>query len=283
MKKILPVLFAFLVVSFFCVKDHQVNASLSNNVFARVSGIHLSVSGYISPYASIVMTSNNIFFAATVADKNGDFSFPDIEINKNFPGFCLEAIDFKRIGTSYTCFNVDSTQGSIIKKDIFLPPTLGLSRTEIAENGEVTAFGYTMPLATVTVHVGGKILTTVADNTGYYEIKIKGIKAGRYEVYSMAVYNGVPSLTPSRKTELRALSWWEQIIAFFQELWRKLLKLLTSVYLNPLWLMLPILILIIILTIKIWPDRFSFIWSNKLLSFLPKRKKKLHHSWFIGY
>jgi len=255
-------------------------------VSGRIGQFQLNVSGYISPYASIVMTSDGIFLRATVADRYGMFSFIDILIKKGFSHFCLDAIDFKRLGESYTCFNFNPANGDITMTNVFLPPTLGLSRAEIAENGEVTAFGYTMPGATVTLHLSnGQTLTTVADQTGYYEFKIKGLKAGKYELYATANYNNKESLAPTRKIQLRALSWWEQIVAFFQGLWNKFVKLLTSVYLNPLWLIVPIVIFIIILVIKIWPERFTFIYNSKLMAILPGRKKKkhLHHEWFIGY
>ena len=79
--------------------------------------------------------------------------------------------------------------------DIFLPPTLGLSRTEIGENSEALAFGYTMPGAKVTLHLSnGQTLTTYADETGYYEFKIRGLKAGKYELYATAEYNNKESL-----------------------------------------------------------------------------------------
>ena len=255
-------------------------------VSGQVGQFRLNVSGYISPYASIVMTSDGVFLRATVADKYGMFSFLDILIKKGFSHFCLDAIDFKRLGESYTCFNFNPATGDITMTDIFLPPTLGLSRTEIGENSEALAFGYTMPGALVTLHLSnGRTLTTYADETGYYEFKIKGLKAGKYELYATAEYNNKESLAPTKKLQLRVLSWWEQIIAFIADLWRKFTKLLTSVYLNPLWIALPILIAIIILIIKIWPERFTFIYNSKLMALLPgrRKKKKLHHEWFIGY
>jgi len=261
-------------------------SSGSAKISARVGEFHLNVSGYISPHASIVMTSDGVFIRATVADRYGMFSFLNILINKGFSHFCLDAIDFKRLGESYTCFNFNPATGDITMTDIFLPPTLGLSRTEIAENSEVTAYGYTMPGAKVTLHLSnGTTLTTTADETGYYEFKIRGLKAGKYELYSTAEYNNKESLAPTRKIQLRALSWWEQIVAFFQELWNKFVKLLTSIYLNPLWIAVPILISIIILILKIWPEKFTFIYNSKLMAIFPgrRRRKKLHHSWFIGY
>jgi len=287
MRNILSVLlllfFGFVFLSF--RGNAQAQEFSKTKVEARVGEFHLNVSGYISPYASIIMTSDGIFLRATVADRYGMFSFVDILINKGLSHFCLEAVDFRRIGTSYTCFNFNPAKGDITMKDIFLPPTLGLSRTEIAENAEVIAFGYTMPGAVVTLHLSnGTTLTTYADSTGYYEFHLKGLKAGSYDLYSTAKYDNKESLVPTKKLHLRALSWWEQVVAFLLDLWRRFTKLLTSVYLNPLWLAVPILISIIILVLKIWPEKFTYIYNSKLISILPGfKKKKLHHAWFIGY
>lgn len=255
-------------------------------VSGQVGQFKLNVSGYISPYASIVMTSDGVFLRATVADKYGMFSFLDILIKKGFSHFCLDAIDFKRLGESYTCFNFNPATGDITMTDIFLPPTLGLSRTEIGENSEALAFGYTMPGATVTLRLSnGKTLTTIADATGYYEFKITGLKAGKYELFATANYNSIESLAPTKKHNLRVLSWWEQIIAFAQDILRKLGKLLTSVYLNPLWIALPVIIAIMTLVIKLWPEKFTFIYNSKLMAIFPgrRKRKKMHHEWFIGY
>ncbi|MCL4354854.1 carboxypeptidase-like regulatory domain-containing protein [Patescibacteria group bacterium] len=258
----------------------------------RVSGIvggegmYLNLSGYIAPFASIVLTSSDgIFLRSTVADKYGYFYITDVPIKRGFSGFCLDAIDFKRIGESFTCFNIPPAQASVTMKDIFLPPTLGLSRTEIGAGGSVTVFGYSMPGALVKLNFNGKTLTTYADSTGYYEFKLTNVPAGKYDLYATAELDGKQSLDPTRKTQLRALSWWEQIIAFLKSIYDKVYKFFSSLKLGPLWLGIPIIISIIILILRIWPEKFTFIYDSKLLFFIPgrKKKKKLHHSWFIGY
>jgi hypothetical protein len=264
----------------------SITKSSDISVEGQIGEYYLNACGYISPYASIVMTTDGVFMRATVADKKGTFCFVDVLIKKGFSHFCLTAIDFKRLGESYTCFNFPPAKDDITMKDIFLPPTLGLSRTEIAENSNVIAFGYTMPGAKVTLHLSnGQTLTTYADENGYYEFTLKGLKAGQYELYATAEYQNKQSMAPTKKILLRSLSFWELFFALLKELWDNFVKLLTSVYLNPLWIAMPILISIIILILKIWPEKFTFIYNSKLIALLPKRKKKksMHHDWFIGY
>ena len=250
-----------------------------------VGSAYLNVSGYISPFASVVLTSDGVFYRATVADKYGNFSISQILIKEGFSHFCLEAIDIKRIGESYTCFNFPPAKGSVDMKDIFLPPTLGLSRTEIGEGGSVIAAGYTMPWAKVSLHLNnGKLLTVSADGSGYYEFKLENIKAGKYELYSTAQYNDKQSLEPTSRAKLTSLTLWQQLWANICDIFNKIWRFFTSLSLGPLWIGIPIIISIIILVLKIWPEKFTFIYNNKLISMLPgRKKKKLHHAWWMGY
>lgn len=253
-------------------------------ISANVGDFYLSLSGYVAPYASIVLTSEGVFLRATTADKAGYFYLSEVLVRRGLSSFCLQALDFKRIGESYTCFNIKPMNKSFSMSNIFLPPTLGLSRTEIGEGEEAIASGYSMPGALVTLFVNGEKLTSYADQTGYYQFKLKNLKAGKYELYAKATYEDKESLEPTKKLELRTLSWWEMLLAYLRDIWKKIVNFVTSISLGPLWLGLPLIILIIILIVKLWPERFSFIYQNKVFSLIPFRKKKhLHHSWFIGY
>ena len=284
---LLLVLFLFFCrLQAFAQVDNPIQGALRTNVAASVGDFYLNLSGYISPFASIVLTSDGIFLRATIADQYGNFSISQVLIRRGFSHFCLDAIDFRRIGESLTCLNIPPAQDSVTMKDLFLPPTLGLSRTQIAAGGEAVAFGYTMPGAIVTLDINGKKLVTTADSSGYYEFHLKNLKAGTYSLFASANYQSKDSLQPSKKLQLKALGWWEQFLAFLKELWRKFLFFLTSLALGPLWLVVPIIILIIILLLKIWPEKFTFIYRNRLIEFFFEmfgRRKKLHHAWFMGY
>jgi hypothetical protein len=280
MKKFLP-LWLFITL-LFCLSARssfaQVNqipaGHLKTTVQATVGQYYFSFSGYLAPNASIVLTIDGIFIRATTADQYGNFSISDVLIKPGFSHFCVEGIDFRRLGSSYTCFDIPPAIGSVTMKDVFLSPTLGLSRTEIAEGSTAKAFGYSMPGALVTLFVNGKTFTTHADKTGYYEFLVKGLKAGQYSVYARASLNNKQSVEPTRKLQLKSLSIVSQTGNFFKDLWDKLLKFLTNLALGPLWLLIPIIILIIILLVKLWPGGFR----NPL-----KNQHPLHHKWWMGY
>ena len=263
-------------------------AGFSVPVQAQVGQYYLNLSGYISPYASVVLTIDGIFARATVADSQGNFSISSVLIKAGFSNFCLEAVDYRRLGDSYTCFHIAPAKGGVTLTNIFLPPTLGLSKNTIAAGGQTLAFGYTMPGAKTTLYLSnGQQIIVNADSTGYYSDTIKNLKAGSYSLYSRAFYNNKESLAPTKKVNLRALSLWEQIMLFIQSIINNILKFFSSLSLGPLWLGLPILILIIILILKLWPEKFTFVYRSGLIIFFTRlfrrSKKPLHHWWFIGY
>jgi hypothetical protein len=281
MKKFLP-LFLLFLVSFVCLATwfsgktlaqikQLPKAALKTSVEARVGEFYLNLEFYIAPNTSVVLTINGTFARSTVTDPKGYGYFTEVSVNKGVNHVCFDSVDVAR-NESLACFDIN-VDGSLTKKDIFLPPTLGLSRTEIAEGSSAKAHGYSMPGAKVTLYLSnGKVLTTYADPmTGYYEFTIKDLKAGIYSLYAKAELNHKQSLDPAKKLQLKSLSAWDQFIAFLKDLWNKLLKFLTNLSLGPLWLIIPILILIIILL-------------GKLIGFNPfKKKRALHHKWWMGY
>ena len=288
--KILALMFAFLI--FFLVLNTKYKipntgfvfaqtigkswqGSLGTSVGASVGEFYLSLWGYISPFASVVLTSDGIFLRATVADEKGNFIISQVLIKAGFKSFCLDAIDFKRIGESYTCFSIPPATASITMKDIFLPPTLGLSRTKINAGGSATAFGYTMPKAKVTLHINGELLTTYADSNGYYQVTIKNLKAGNYSLYATAEYKQKQSLEPTKKLKLESLSIQKQVINQAGNWWDALLRFLKNWLWNPLWLVIPIIILIIILIRK--------LWGRQLPNPFKRKSHLLHHFWWIGF
>jgi hypothetical protein len=253
--------------------------SLNTQVQASVGEFYLSLWGYASPFASISLTLDGIFARSTVADEKGNFIISQVLIKAGLTNFCLDAIDFKRIGESYTCFAIPPVTNSVTMKNIFLPPTLGLSRTTINVGGKATAFGYTMPKAKVTLHLNQQLLTTYADASGYYEFTLQNLAVGSYSLYSTANYQQKESLVPTKKLHLEALSTEKQISQQIANTagnwWDQLLRFLKNWFWNPLWLVIPILILIIILIRK--------LWGKHLLVPAKKKSHLLHHSWWMGY
>ena len=293
MKKFLSILLVFIIflefnLSAFSQIKPPFGGGLGSKVSATVGEYYLNLSGYISPFAQVILTVDGIFIRATTADQNGNFNISQVLIKKGFSHFCLEAIDAKNLGKSYTCFSIPPAEGSVTMKDIFLPPTLALVKNSIPERQSTKAYGYTMPGAKVTLYLSNNTtLTAIADENGYYEFILKNLKAGKYTIYARANYKGIESLAPSRKLDLTVLSKTGQLIVTSQSLWDKFLRFLTSLSLGPLWLVIPIIILIIILIFKLWPGKFTSVFKpRKFPLFIPlfkRNKHVLHHNWWVGY
>lgn len=307
MKKFLPkirfTIFFFILISLilnliFTSAQAQIRppygGGLGSKVSATVGEFYLTVTGYTSPFASVSLYIDNIFIRSSVADEKGNFSLSQVLIKPGLTKFCLKTADAKHLGESESCITVPSTNGSLEKHDIFLPPTLALSKNQIPEGTNTIAYGYTKPGADVTLVISSGKLTTKADSTGYFEFILKDFKAGKYSLYATAKYNNIDALAPSNTVTLNVLSKAGQTVAKIGNFWDWLLKLFTSWGLGPLWLAIPIIILIIILILKllprkIWhlPGKFTGIFYNPKLAhffhFLPAKKRYLHHKWFIGY
>lgn len=182
-------------------------------VTATVGQFYLSIEGYQSPNASVVIqTLSEIFLNSTTADGNGYFIIPNTLITDDFPGFCFVAIDFRRIGESHSCVEIENviTENQVYS-DIFLPPTIGLSRRLITAGEDAQVYGYSMPFAQVDIDFDGEIITMQADETGYYEYIFEDAPAGVYTFSSRAKLSGVDSLEPRNKAVLEVVTIQDQI------------------------------------------------------------------------
>jgi len=243
---------------------------------------YLDIFGIVSPDASIVMYSDDKFVRSTVADEKGNFSIPQIAVNPGFTSFCLEAIDFERIGESYTCYELSPVY-SDTKKEVFLPPTIGLSARTMRPGASVFAFGYTMPGARTTVHISRDIVLEIkADSRGFYKTEIKELKVGKYQLFATANFENKDSDKPSRTVGLESLS---EVGAIQQDVgntWKQFFTSTSGFFKKYGWIAIPVIILIFILLSKKLRDRLrAFLKYNHL----PGTKTDHgfgHHFWFVG-
>lgn len=260
------------------------------NVSAAIGQFSVSISGYIAPYASVVLTSGGTVIYSATADATGNFSMTQILVKQGFSKFCLDAVDVKRLGQSEACFNIPPITGNYAKSNIFLPPTIGLFRTEISAGSNALIWGYSMPGAVVTVHSSdGKIYTATADKDGFYQVNAHIEKAGTYDLYADAQYQSKPSEKPTNKVTLLALTFAEQANRNVSNWLKNLLTFLFNIPLGPLWLAIPILILIFILWRKLkgLPIIPTFghpkAGTGHTFAFdMFTRPRKLHHAWMKG-
>lgn len=231
--------FIIVIASLLIFNVSDAYSQSSATVKAGVGKYYFSVSGIVSPYASVVMSTQNTFMASAVADNEGQFSIDNVLVNEGFEEFCFEAVDIRRIGNSYTCLKTEALTSDSKKDDIFLPPTIGLSGRKISPGSPITASGYSMPLASVSITIGdGIIIRANSDINGFYTSEIADLATGKYLLFATAKYQNKNSEKPARKLEIESLS-------------------LLDGFPNWLWLLLLLIILaiIILIIILLWKRR----------------------------
>ncbi len=246
-------------------------------VTATVGQFHITVSGYQSPYASIILkTQNGTFLASTTADAKGYFSISNILINSSNLQYCFQAVDFKRIGESDSCITITGTiNKDLTYSDIFLPPTIGLSKKQINAGQDGVIFGYSMPGATVSLDIEGKIVTVTADSTGYYTYTYKNVPEGVFRISASAELSSKKSLAPTNDVVLESLSVPQQITETGKKVVQKIEKKVPFDFFPFLLIALAFLVAIGILLYKL---RFK-VWVI-FIDFI-RRRKKMHHDWFL--
>ena len=190
------------------------------------------------------------------ANRNTINSLPNILNKKAFNGFCLTAVDFKRLGESVTCIKVPPADGDITKDNLFLPPTIALVKRQIVVGGRAVVIGYSMPGALVKVHLNnGQIINVRADDTGYYRYEITDLKAGGYKLYSTGEFKKQESLVPTSLVELNVVSTYDQAKIDIEDKLKGGLERFTSIGFGILWLALLLLLIILIFLWLLWKKR----------------------------
>lgn len=265
--------------------------SAQASVSGHVGQFYLSVSGYIAPFASVVLVSDGLVLRSTVADSLGNFAISQVLIKAGFSSFCLDSTDYKRLGESEACFVLSPATGSIAKSNIFLPPTLGVYRTSVNVGDKALAWGYSMPGAQVTVHINttDSCLAT-ADSGGFYQCSFVIKNAGNYTLTATAVLNKKNSEPPTKSVLIEGLSLPQQVGKVIQNNGNNVINWLLNIPGGVfVWIALLILILIIILLWKLKPGWFGWVPAlpnpteslHHAFDFWT-RPRKLHHHWMKG-
>lgn len=289
-RKIFVLLLTVITFSFFAPRAQALSFPVGHfnvSVNATIGEYYISLSGFIAPYASIVLTTDNLVMRSVTADANGYFYISDVLVKAGFNHFCFTAVDVKRLGESQACFTIPPVMANYTRTNIFLPPTIGLFRTQITAGSNAIIWGYSMPGATVTIHASnGKTYTAIADKTGFYQITANIASAGTYDLSATAVLKGQNSEKPTNKVTLIALTLAQSTSQTVGNWFLNLLKKLFGLPLGPLWFVLPILILIFILWRKLQglpllptfgKGTSTFFYFDYLF-----HRRKLHHWWMEG-
>ena len=251
----------------------QLSQSKGVTVGAKVGSTTLTISGYQSPYASIILkTQSGTFLASTTADQNGYFSISNVLINSSLLTYCFLAADFKRIGISESCITIPGPiTGDVVYNKVFLPPTIGLSKKQISAGQDAIIYGYSMPGATVSIAIDGKIIDVSADETGYYSYIYKNVPSGVFKITAAALLADQKSLAPTNDVVLESFSIAQLVGDTGKKIIKKVPFDIWPFLLTALAFLTAIGILLYKLKFKPWMILIDFL----------RRKKKMHHDWFL--
>jgi hypothetical protein len=221
-------------------------------------------------------TKNGVFLRSTVADSKGYFTITDVLVTDTTYGFCLQAIDFKRIGESDACIDFKGPLTSdVTYSNIFLPPTIGLSKKVINAGQDALIYGYSMPNATVSLTIEGKTITLTTDSSGFYQYTYKNVPAGVYRFTATGELDGKKSLPPTNNAVLEVLSLPKQLeqetTNITQNVTNTIPQDIVFFAFLALLLLIAIGILLYKLRLRIWVTFIDFL----------RRKPKMHHDWFL--
>ena len=223
---------------------------------ATIRGNTFTISGFTSPFASVVVTASSQFIVSTTADAQGNFSAP-ATLPKDMTALCLDTVDFKRLGSSQACIDIATTNPI----GLFLPPTIGLLSTSVDAGQNATIYGYSLPRSTVVITPQNlpsenQKYTLITDDAGYYSYTVESVPAGTFVFSAVGEVLGAQSLPPTGGVELKALSLFEQTAETAQEIGKTITSVTTSY-------LVPVLLLTLFLTICIL-----------VFLYIKKRKKK---------
>lgn len=244
-------------------------------VSAQIGVFYLSISGITSTGATVSLIAGDVYYKGEVADQAGKFKIPATLINKELSNFCLNVTDAKRMGAATACYDLPSITQNVDMTDVLLPPTISLKEDTIPEGRDAEIQGYTIPGASIVVHLqNDQIFTTAADQNGYYDYKIKGIKMGTYQLFVSAAYNDLQSKVSSNRVILKVIKFSQYLSVQINKIWKVMLTY---------WYVPLILLLIAHCILMKWPELLPQVTENKYFAVLLFHKRRLDHWWFVGY
>jgi hypothetical protein len=237
--------------------------SLPTTITASVGQFYVNISGFASPFASIVLSSNGVLLRSTVADSSGRFFLSQVLVRDGKNKFCFTVVDFRHLGESQSCLEADIDKTPYSLSNILLPPTIAVSKKEVKTGETVYVFGYTMPNSKVTIRINKtQTITVQSDGLGYYTYKFEKLPVGTYALFASAKYKDKDSLEPLAGVTLKAVSLPAFVGRTLLDILRQIWKFLTTS-------LALFVILVFVLLLFIF-----FIWRRL-------RSKKMHHDWFL--
>ncbi|MCL5409426.1 MAG: hypothetical protein M1607_01025 [Patescibacteria group bacterium] len=177
-----------IVVLIFLLATNQALAATSLTVSLNVGDTVLTLSGYIIPNVQVTIMENEAVVGTTTSDGQGYFTKSLYYADEGIRQISLYAVDSQGTTTPAVSYSISTSKGSETTiSNIALPPTIYLSVSNVTQGDRVSIYGYTTPVATVSIFITGTETSTYMVSTnsdGYYsyDLDTNSLTAGSYTI-----------------------------------------------------------------------------------------------------
>ena len=150
------------------------------------------LSGRAYPMSTITVLKDAQIVAKTIADEGAEFQINISGLSSGAYVFSLFGEDSQGFRSPLFTFPVSVTRGVLIKIDnIFIAPTLAVSKSQVKKGDPITMFGQSTPAAEVTLEVNSEqqiFVKTITDTSGVYLHNFDStvLEYGQHQVQSRA-------------------------------------------------------------------------------------------------
>jgi hypothetical protein len=191
-----------LLLTGFPVLAQSVNQNVTVSV--GVGDTVLVITGATSPSAFVTFKDGGSIIGTTTADGAGNFTQ---SFNAMVPGIhsiSIYALDTENRLTDTVTTSVNLIDHSTTTLDVFLPPSISLSDTELIQGSSLVLRGQTYPASTVTITLDDNLTFTVAaglDGVWQYVLDTSGLSIGSHSLFAAATKAGGINSYPTAKRQ----------------------------------------------------------------------------------
>lgn len=276
MKHILPVvlLSVFFGTIFTIIHSFKPPSSAFSRALERETTVHVSIGepilslyGYTSPEAKVLLAGYPSVFSETKAQRNGYFRFTGVFLLPFVKELCLNAIDREDRITNPICIPAPSMtfKGNIIGP-VILPPSVSVGKGTFLPGETVEASGESIPESEISVslfkaeptlnlfgHLIREVYATTlpsytikTDQNGYFSFNLPSTTSNKFRFFSQVKFENSPS-PKSNTLTVKILSIFEYLLEKIKFLLLLAYNLLKNLPLLGTFIILEIVLLLILL------------------------------------
>jgi hypothetical protein len=156
-------------------------------------------SGLAYPNAKVFLLKDSQLQSEVIADSEGIFSINTAVNSSGSFSFALYAQDVKGLRSNFLTVLVNVNSGTTNVKDLILPPTVYLDKTEVKKGDVLKLSGFSAPNADLAVNISGSVseqLTTKSNSLGEYvlELSTTATPLGKYFIQVKTILGSLASI-----------------------------------------------------------------------------------------